>query len=177
MSQGSSVAPSKEFVMSRVFNAPRDLLWKCFTEPQRMSEWWGPKGVKVVKAEMDFRVGGIYLYGMQNPDGMVMWGRQVYREIAPPKRIVFINSFSDENGGLSRHPMAPQWPLQMMTVYTFDEEPGGKSRFTVQWSPYEPTGEEQAVFDAGHDSMTMGWDGTFDKLTAYLGGGQQQQQQ
>lgn len=170
-------APSKEFVISRVFDAPRDLVWQCFTKPERMKEWWGPKGVKVVKSKMDFRVGGIYLYGMQNSDGNVMWGRQVYREITPPDRIVFINSFSDEAGGLSRHPLAPQWPLQMMSIYTFETVPGGKTRFTVHWSPYEPTAEEQAVFDAGFGSMTMGWSGTLEKLETYLAKPQQQQQQ
>ena len=172
-----STAPSKEFVISRVFNAPRELLWKCFTEAERMAQWWGPKGIKVVKAEMDLRVGGIYHYGMQNQDGQIMWGRQVFREIKAPERIVFINSFSDENAGLGRHPLAPQWPLQMQTIYTFDEEPGGKSRFTVRWSPYEPTADEQAVFDAGHESMNMGWTGTLDKLETYLSRPQQQQQQ
>lgn len=165
----AAAAPSKDFVISRVFDAPRDLLWKCFTETDRMSQWWGPKGVKVVKAQMDFRVGGTYLYGMQNPDGQMMWGRMIYREITPPQRIVFINAFSDENAGLSRHPLAPQWPLQMMSIFTFDEEPGCKTRFTVHWSPYEATAEEQAVFDASHDGMTMGWSGTLEQLETYLG--------
>ena len=159
---------ASEFVMSRVLDAPRAQLWRCFTDPERMKQWWGPKGVKVVKAQMDLRVGGIYHYGMQNPDGQVMWGRMVYREITPPERLVFINSFSDESGGLGRHPLAPQWPRQMMSIFTFDEEPGGKTRFTVRWSPYEATAEEREVFDAGHDSMTMGWSGTLDKLEAYL---------
>jgi uncharacterized protein YndB with AHSA1/START domain len=163
-----SAAPSKDFVISRVFNALRDLLWKCFTEPERMSQWWGPKGVKIVKSQMDFRVGGTYHYGMQNPDGQVMWGRKVYREITPPERVVLIDSFSDEAGGLGRHPLAPQWPPQMHTIFTFEDEPGGKTRFTVRWSPYEATPEEQAVFDTGHDSMTMGWSGTLERLEAYL---------
>jgi uncharacterized protein YndB with AHSA1/START domain len=164
----ATAGQSADFVISRVFDAPRDLLWRCFTEPERMQQWWGPKGVKVVKTKMDFRVGGIYLYGMQNPDGQIMWGRMVYREISPPERLVFINSFSDEAAGLTRHPLAPQWPLQMLSIFTFEEQPGSKSKFTVHWSPYEPTAEEQAVFDAGHDSMTMGWSGTLDKLEAYL---------
>jgi uncharacterized protein YndB with AHSA1/START domain len=159
---------SKEFVISRVFDAPRDLLWKCFTEPERMAQWWGPTGVKIIKSQMDFRVGGTYHYGMQNPDGQVMWGRMIYREISPPESIVFINSFSDENGGLGRHPLAPQWPLQMLSIFTFEDAPGGKTRFTVHWSPYEATAEEQAVFDAGHDSMTMGWSGTLERLETYL---------
>jgi uncharacterized protein YndB with AHSA1/START domain len=133
-----------------------------------MSQWWGPKGVKIVKSQMDFRVGGTYHYGMQNPDGQVMWGRKVYREITPPERVVLIDSFSDEAGGLGRHPLAPQWPPQMHTIFTFEDEPGGKTRFTVRWSPYEATPEEQAVFDTGHDSMTMGWSGTLERLEAYL---------
>jgi len=164
----AAAAPSKDFVISRVFDAPRDLLWRCFTEQERMSQWWGPKGVKLVKSQMDFRVGGTYHYGMQNPDGQIMWGRMIYREISPPERIVFINSFSDETGGLGRHPLAPQWPLQMLSIFTFEDAPGGKTRFTVHWSPYEATAEEQAVFDAGHDSMTMGWSGTLERLEAYL---------
>jgi uncharacterized protein YndB with AHSA1/START domain len=158
-----------DFVISRVFDAPRDLLWKCFTEPERMKQWWGPKGVKVIASKMDLRVGGTYLYGMETPDGKVMWGKFVYREIAPPERLVFINSFSDEAGGLTRHPMAPTWPLQLLSTFTFEEQPGGKSKFTVRWSPYEATEEERAAFDAGHASMQGGWGGTMDQLATYLG--------
>ena len=169
--------PSKDFVISRVFDAPRDLLWQCFTQPERMKLWWGPKGVKVVKADMDFRVGGTYHYAMQPPDGEVMWGKFVYREITPPERIVLIDSFSDEAGGLGRHPLAPQWPPQMLTTFTFEEAPGGRTKFTVRWSPHEATAEEQAVFDAGRASMTAGWSGTLEQLEVYLASTQQQQQQ
>jgi uncharacterized protein YndB with AHSA1/START domain len=164
----TQAATSPDFFISRVFDAPRDLVWKCFTDPERMSQWWGPKGVKIVKSEMDLRPGGTCLYGMQTPDGMVMWGRQVFREIVPPEKLVFINSFSDENGGLSRHPLAPTWPLELFSVFTFEELPGGKTKFTVRWSPHNPTAEEQATFDAGHASMTGGWSGTMDQLEAYL---------
>ena len=157
-----------DFVISRVLDAPRELVWKCFTDPEHMKQWWGPKGVKVVKSEMDLRPGGTYHYGMQTPDGSVMWGKQVYREIVPPERIVFINSFSDENGGLTRHPMAPTWPMEMLSVFTFEEQPGGKTKFTVRWSPYNATEEERKTFDAGHASMTQGWSGTMDQLEAYL---------
>lgn len=159
---------AKDFVMSRVFDAPRDLLWKCFTDPERMKHWWGPKGFTVIASKMDLRVGGTYHYGMKTPDGKTMWGKFVYREITPPERLVFINSFSDETGGLTRHPMAPTWPLQMLSTFTFEEQPGGKSKFTVRWSPYEATEEERKTFDAGHDSMKGGWGGTMDQLEAYL---------
>ena len=159
---------TSEFVMSRVFDAPRELVWKCFTDPKHMQQWWGPKGVTVVKSEMDLRPGGKYLYGMKTPDGSVMWGRMVYREIAPPEKLVFINSFSDENGGVTQHPMAPTWPRELLSVFTFEEQPDGKTKFTLNWSPYNATEEERKTFDAGHASMTQGWSGTLEGLEAYL---------
>jgi uncharacterized protein YndB with AHSA1/START domain len=157
----------QEFVITRVFDAPRDLVWKAFTEPQRMKEWWGPKGVTITKSEMDLRPGGSYHYAMRTPDGNTMWGKFVYREITPPSRMVFVNSFSDEAGGVTRHPMAPTWPLEMLSTFSFEEE-DGKTRFTVRWSPLNASAEERATFAAGHASMQQGWGGTLDKLAAYL---------
>jgi uncharacterized protein YndB with AHSA1/START domain len=159
---------SADFVISRVFNAPRDLVWKCFTDPQHMKQWWGPKGFANFSSKMDFRAGGRYHYGLKSPDGMTMWGRMIYREIVPPEKIVFINSFSDEQGGLSRHPMAPSWPIEMLSIFTFEEQPGGKTKFTVRWSPHNATAEEQRTFDEGHGSMNQGWSGTLDQLEAHL---------
>lgn len=164
----AQTAAGADFIISRVFDAPRDLVWKCLTEPERMQQWWGPKGVTIVSPKMDFRPGGIFHYGMKTPDGSVMWGRQIYREIVPPEKIVLINSFSDEKGGLARHPMAPTWPIEMLSVFTFEEMPGGKTKFTVRWSPLNPIAEEQKTFDAGHASMTGGWSGTMEQLEAYL---------
>ena len=159
---------SADFVLSRVLDAPRDLVWKAFTEPDRMKQWWGPKGFSVIHWDMDLRPGGSYLYGMTSPTGQPMWGKFRYREVVPPQRMVLINSFSDEAGGITRHPMAPTWPLEMLSTFTFDEEPGGKTRVTIRWQAYNATAEEQATFDAGHDSMRGGWGGTFDQLAAYL---------
>ena len=157
----------EEFVISRVFDAPRELVWKAFTEPQRMKEWWGPTGVTITKSEMDLRPGGSYHYAMRTPDGNTMWGKFVYREITPPSRMVLVSSFSDETGGVTRHPMAPTWPLEMLSTFSFEEE-GGKTRFTVRWSPLNASEEERATFVAGHASMQQGWGGTLDKLAAYL---------
>jgi uncharacterized protein YndB with AHSA1/START domain len=157
----------QEFVITRVFDAPRELVWKAFTEPQRMKEWWGPKGVTITRSEMDLRPGGSYHYAMRTPDGNTMWGKFVYREITPPSRMVFVSSFSDEAGGVTRHPMAPTWPLEMLSMFSFEEE-GGKTRFTVRWSPLNASEEERAAFAAGHASMQQGWGGTLDKLAAFL---------
>jgi uncharacterized protein YndB with AHSA1/START domain len=158
---------STEFVISRTFDAPRDLVWKAFTDPERMKQWWGPKGFTVIASKMDLRPGGTYHYGMRAPDGSAMWGKFVYREIVPPERMVLINSFSDEAGGITRHPMAPNWPLELLSTFTF-EDVGGKTKFTVRWSPHNATEEERKVFAASHDSMRGGWGGTMDQLAAYL---------
>jgi uncharacterized protein YndB with AHSA1/START domain len=168
MTSTASKTTSKDFVISRVFNAPRKLVWESFTQPERMRQWWGPKGVKVRTSKMDLRVGGTYHYGMETPDGKTMWGKFVYREITPQDRLVFINSFSDEASGVTRHPMAPSWPLEMLSTFTFEDVPGGKTKFTVRWAPHNATEEERKTFDAGHASMTQGWSGTMEQLEAYL---------
>jgi len=161
---------SKPFIISRTFDAPRDLVWEAFTDPEHMKQWWGPKGFTVIASKMDLRPGGTYHYGMTAPDGSPMWGKFVYREITAPERLVFINSFSDEAGGVTRHPGAADWPLLMLSTFTFEELPGGKTKFTVQWTAYQAAEAELAVFnsDKSRASMTNGWTGTMDQLESYL---------
>ena len=158
---------SEEFTISRIFDAPRDLVWKAFTDPEHMKNWWGPKGFTVRAAKMDFRPGGSYHYSMRSPDGHDMWGKFVYREIVPPEKIVFINSFSDEEAGLTRHPMSPTWPLEMLSTFTFTER-DGKTTLTIRWLPYNATEVERKTFDDGRSGMNMGWTGTLDQLENYL---------
>jgi uncharacterized protein YndB with AHSA1/START domain len=161
-------AMRKDFIISRVFDAPRKLLWECFADPQRMKYWWGPKGFTVVHSKMDLRVGGTYHYGMTAPNGTLMWGLFTYREIVPQEKLVFINSFSDEKGSITRHSSHEKWPLTMLSTFTFENAPGGKTKFTVRWQTLGATPEEQQTFDTMHDSMTQGWGGTMDQLAAYL---------
>jgi uncharacterized protein YndB with AHSA1/START domain len=157
-----------EFVIARVFDASRDTVFAAFTEPERMKHWWGPKGFTVVKSEMDLRPGGIYHYGLKGPDGTIMWGKFVYREIARPERLVLVDSFSDEAGNLTRHPMSPTWPLEMLSTFHFDEAGPGKTKLTIKWSPLNASEEERKTFSGAHASMQTGWGGTLDQLAAYL---------
>ena len=168
VNQAAPAGQSKDFVITRVLDAPRELVWQAFTDPKRMKEWWGPKGAKVLHSKMDLKPGGTYHYGMQMPDGMAIWGKFTFREIVPRERLVFITSFSDEDSGITRHPMAPSWPMLMHSTFTFEDEPGGKTKVTIRWQAYQASPEEQAAFDAGHDSMRQGWGGTLEVLTAYL---------
>lgn len=168
MSATQTAEATKEFVIARDLDAPRDLVWACFTDPAHMKQWWGPKGFTVTVSKMDLRAGGMYHYGMQAPDGTPMWGRFMFREISPKDRMVFINSFSDEAGGVTRHPLAPNWPLEMLSTFTFEDLPGGKTRFTVRWTPHNATEIETRVFNESFASMQQGWGGTMEKLQTYV---------
>ena len=164
----SATVAQKPFVISRTFDAPREMVFDAFADADAMKTWWGPKGFTMIASKMDFRVGGTYHYGMQAPNGMPMWGRFVYREIVRPERIVFLNAFSNEEGGVTRHPMAPDWPEQMISTFTFEDLGGGRTRFTGTAMTLDATEAERAVFDANHDSMKGGWTGTLDQLEQYL---------
>jgi uncharacterized protein YndB with AHSA1/START domain len=164
-----SAAPGKPFVISRVFDAPRDKVWKAWTEVEQLKKWWGPAGFKVHTCKLDLRPGGSMHYGMSAPDGSDMWGKFAFREILKPQRLVFINSFSDPKGGVARDAGHQSWPLEMLTTITFEEQ-GGKTRVTVSWLPADGSSEpERQTFDEGRDSMKQGWGGTMDQLAAHLG--------
>jgi len=156
-----------EFTISREFAASREKLWNAWTNPQEMAKWWGPKGFTVGKYNMDFRPGGTYLYSIKSPEGFTMWGKFTYREITAPEKLVFINSFSDENGGITRHPLSPTWPQELLSTITFAEK-DGKTTITVRWTPHNANEVEIKTFADGMASMVQGWGGTFDQLGDYL---------
>ncbi|MEZ5827015.1 MAG: SRPBCC domain-containing protein [Hyphomicrobiales bacterium] len=158
---------ASKFVISRTFNAPLDRVWKAWTEPEQMAQWWGPKGFEADVKTLDLEPGGTFHYRLQSPQGQEMWGRMLFREIVPKKRLVFINSFSDPQGGVTRHPMAPDWPLLMHTTISFAEA-NGKTTVTVEWIPYEASEAERETFEQGRESMQAGWTGTFEKLEHHL---------
>lgn len=161
---------TKPFVISREFAAPRDLVWRAWTEAEHFGRWFGPKGMKINLARFDPRPGGMTHYSMETPDGKVIWGRAVYREVVPPAKLVWLNSFSDEAGGITRHPLTNDtWPLQMLTTITFAAH-AGKTTVTVHWVPFDSTDAERDTFERGRESMHMGWTGTLDRLTAHLNG-------
>jgi uncharacterized protein YndB with AHSA1/START domain len=88
----------REIVMTRVFDAPRHLVWDAFTKPELLKRWFGPRGWSMVVCEMDLRVGGGFRFVLRSPDGKEMGMRGVYREIVPPERSVHMESFDDYPG-------------------------------------------------------------------------------
>ena len=163
----TSPAPSQPVRISRTFDAPRALVWQLWTQPEHLGRWFSPKGVTPAGGTMDLRTGGSYHYCLKTLDGNEMWGKWVFREVTPPERMVWVHSFSDAQGGTTRHPMAANWPLEMLSRATFTEA-GGKTTVTLEWHALNATPDEQKVFDAAHGGMRGGWTGTFDHLDAYL---------
>ena len=158
----------KPFEISRVFDAPRERVWQAWTEPEHMKKWWGPKGFTVTHLKMDLRPGGMTHYCLRGPDGGERWGRAVYREVRKPERLVWVNSFSDPKGGLTRHPGHESWPLEMLTTATLEAQ-GQRTRLTIQWLPLEGSSDaERKTFDEGRKSMNQGWSGTFEQLEGFL---------
>jgi uncharacterized protein YndB with AHSA1/START domain len=155
------------FVVTRQFDAPRGLVFRAWTEAGHLAEWWGPKGFTMLRCTNDPRPGGVMHYGMQAPDGGVMWGKWVYREIAAPERLAFVVSFSDEEGGTVRAPFSAEWPLEVLSTFTFEEQ-GGRTTLTMRGEPVNATAAERRAFAGFHDSMTQGWGGTLDQLDAHL---------
>lgn len=155
------------FTMSRLLNASRELVWRAWTNEDQLKLWFGPTGCTIPTCKLDLRPGGIFHYCMKTPDGSEMWGKWTFREIDPPHRLVLINSFSDVDGGITRHPLSATWPLETLSTMTLTEQEG-KTLLTLEWEPYNATAEEIATFDGARDGMKQGWNGTFMQLEAYL---------
>lgn len=162
-----STSATHEFVISRVFNAPRGMVWKAWTDREELMKWFGPKGCTIPHAMLDLRPGGVFHYALRTPDGMEMWGKWVFREIVAPEKLVLVSSFSDAKGGMTRHPLSATWPLETLSTTTFEEQ-AGKTTITIRWSPLNATDLEISTFDGAHEGMQMGWKGTFEQLEAYL---------
>lgn len=160
--------PIAPFVIAREFRVPRELLWKVQTQAEHLQHWLSPEGFHTIHAEMDFRVGGRYFYGIQGPNELQMWGMQQFLEILPERKIVHLQSFSNKDGGLSRHPMAPAWPAYMHVTATYEDSNDGGTVYTISWRPHESDDSGIAAFDAARSGMQTGFAGTFAKLDSYL---------
>ena len=117
--------------------------------------------------KVDLRPGGAFHYCMRSPDGREMWGKFVYREIVPPERIVFVNSFADAEGNSVRNPFNANWPLEVLNSLTLSEH-DGRTTLTLRGGPLSATDLERKTFEGGRESMQRGFTGTFDQLANYL---------
>jgi uncharacterized protein YndB with AHSA1/START domain len=152
----------QEFVVTRVFEAPRDLVFRAWTEPERLKRWWGPRGYTMPFCEIDLCPGGVMHHCMRSPDGRDIWGKGVFREIVVPERIVLTDSFADEEGNVvspTHYGMSPEWPLEVLLTVTFEEE-AGKTRVTLRYEGVPP--------GADRDGSQQGWSESLERLGEYL---------
>ena len=165
--ENTNAAGNEEFSISRVFDAPRELVWKALTEPAHLDHWWGPKGMPTHVAKLELRPGGTFLYFMKTPDGKEWWGKWVYREIVVPEKLVSVVSFTDEKGNPTRHPLSPTWPLEILSTATLSAQ-GNKTMLTVRSVAINATAEELKTFADGFKNMEQGFTGTWNQLEEYL---------
>jgi uncharacterized protein YndB with AHSA1/START domain len=148
---------ANELLITRVFDAPLDKVWKAWTDPDEIKKWWGPAQFTAPSIENDFRVGGKYLYSMRGPDGQEYWSTGVYREIVPMERIVVTDSFADEKGNVvpASHYGMTDFPMETEITVTFADL-DGKTELTLKHSGM-PAGEMGEQAEAG-------WNQSLDKF-------------
>ena len=157
-----------ELVITREFNAPKELVFKVWTEAEHLSHWWGPKGSKITVAEFNFIPGGRFHYKMDF-NNSIMWGLFVYHDINPFDSMSFINSFSDEAGGITPNPFTVmgEWPLEVLNKLLLTEA-DGKTTLTLRGKPINATPAQVKSFEDNLKSMQGGFAGSFLVLDEYL---------
>ena len=142
----------ENLVITRVFDAPRELVWKAWTNPEYVMQWWGPTCFTLSACKIDLRVGGQYLYGMKSPDGAVYWLGGEFVEIVKPEKIVSFLFYANEHGKI---PPADPNDVEVRDVVTFEEYGNGQTKLTFK----------RNYWDEGED---VGSNQIFDKLAAFV---------
>jgi uncharacterized protein YndB with AHSA1/START domain len=156
----------KEFIITRTFNAPKELVFKAFSESEALAQWWGPKEMPITVIKLDFRPHGIFHYKMEG-NGSTGYGLFIYEEINRPDAFTFLSSFSDEQGNVCRAPFSEVWPLQIYNHLTLVEN-NGTTTLTLKGAPVNATEEEKNFYFSFTSNMEQGFKGTFDQLDNYL---------
>ncbi|QZZ19637.1 SRPBCC domain-containing protein [Leptothermofonsia sichuanensis E412] len=140
----------RQLTITRLFDAPRSLVFKVWTQPEHFSRWLGPKDFTTIGCQMNVQVGGMYRACIRSPEGTDYWMQGIYREIIEPERLVFTFAWEDENS---------QPKHETLVAVTFEEQ-GNKTLMTFQ----------QAIFESieSRDSHNTGWSECFDRLATYL---------
>jgi uncharacterized protein YndB with AHSA1/START domain len=143
----------KELVITRVFDASRERVWKACTEEADLRKWFGqPKEGNMPYSKLDFRVGGSFHFKVELPDGVVVWGKSIYKEIVTEERLVLLDYYSNEEGDLTD---TPELPRSLITLL-FESE-GEKTKLTVRH-------EHIGIGIHTIAQYTEGWNGSLDRL-------------
>jgi uncharacterized protein YndB with AHSA1/START domain len=147
----------REIIISRVFDAPRELVFAAWTDPGHVERWWGPRGYTSSACEIDLRPGGIFGLEMRGPDGAIYPCKGVFREIVRPERIVYIAQTGHE------HPCGAGLPPRSIVTITFAEQ-DGKTTLTIQ-TRLQSSADRDAAQNAGY---VPGWESSLERLAQFL---------
>ena len=142
------------YVLEREFAAPRELVWRTWTEPELLARWYGP-GVETIVHRLEVEPGGLWL-GEMRWGGNSNYQRVEYTEVAPPERLVWLHSVSDADWNVISNPMMPDWPRLLLTTVALEEE-DGRTRMRLTWVPHQASEAEISCFAAAMDGMDKGW--------------------
>ena len=153
------------YVLERVFDAPRDLVWKTWTDPELLPRWYGPR-VETIVHRLELKPGGLWL-GEMRWGGNSHYQRVEYTEVSAPERLVWLNSVSDADWNIIPNPMMADWPRILLTTVTFDDD-DGRTRMRLTWVPHEASEGEIACFSGAIAGMDKGWGAGMELLAELL---------
>jgi uncharacterized protein YndB with AHSA1/START domain len=153
------------YVLERVFDAPRELVWKTWTDPDLLPRWYGPR-VETIIHRLELKPGGLWLVEMRW-GGNSNYQRVEYTEVTPPERLVWLHSSSDANWNIIPAPMMADWPRVLLTMVTFEDD-GGRTKMRLTWTPHEASAAEIACFAAAIDGANKGWAAGMELLAKLL---------
>jgi uncharacterized protein YndB with AHSA1/START domain len=157
------VDETERMVVTRVFDAPRELVWKAWTDPKYVMQWWGPKGFTAPVCKMDFRVGGKFLCCMRTPDGQEFWNGGEYHEIVPHEKIVYSMYFADAKGNkvdAAQYGIEHEAIEDAHDVVTFEDCGNGQTKLTL-------IGNE-SMESAKNSGQVEGWSQILDKVAEVI---------
>ena len=153
------------YVLEREFDAPRELVWRAWTDPELLPRWYGP-GAETVIHRLDLEPGGLWLVEMRWGDN-AHYQRVEYTEVEPPARLAWLHSVSDAHWNVISNPMMADWPRVLLATVAL-EEAGGGTRMRFTWVPEAASEAEVACFTAAMGGMDKGWSTGMDQLAEIL---------
>jgi uncharacterized protein YndB with AHSA1/START domain len=153
------------YVLERTFDAPREMVWRTWTEPELVARWYGPN-VETVVHRMDVKAGGLWLLEMRMR-GASNYQRVEYLEVNKPERLVWLHSNADADWNIIASPMMKDWPRVLLTTVTL-ERSGAQTALRLTWVPHEATPAEIACFRAAVGGMDKGWAAGMEMLKKLL---------
>lgn len=147
-----------EFVLDREFNAPREIVWRAWTDPEFLAQWYGPN-IETIIHKFDLKPDGVWLNEMKMGGGS-NFQKVIFQEVIEPEKLVWHHCSADAEWNIAANPMTPDWPRMLLTTVTL-EDMGDKTNVRLSQIPLDATDAEVACFAKMKDGMSGGWGGGY----------------